>query len=96
MAFLGDGLRPFDRHTRENGLDWPANAQSMIGHKRMLQLQRAAEFVIERQIPGDFIETGVWRGGACILLRVVLKTYGMTDRRVWLADSFEGLPKLQE
>jgi O-methyltransferase len=92
QAFSGDGLRPFDRHTREIGLDWPANAQSMIGHKRMLQLQRAAEFVIERQIPGDFIETGVWRGGACILLRAVLKAYGVIDRKVWLADSFAGLP----
>lgn len=83
---------PFDRLTRESGLDWPANAHSMIGHKRMLQLQQAAEFVIERNIPGDFIETGVWRGGACILLRAVLRAYGVIDRKVWLADSFAGLP----
>ncbi len=65
----------------------------MIGQKRMLQLQRAAEFAIERKIPGDFIETGVWRGGACILLRAVLKAYGITDRKVWVADSFAGLPE---
>ncbi len=84
--------RPFDRDTRERGLDWPANAQSMIGHKRMLQLQRAAEFVIERGIPGDFIETGVWRGGSCILMRAVLKAYGVNNRKVWVADSFAGLP----
>jgi O-methyltransferase len=64
----------------------------MIGAKRMLQLQRAAEFVIERDIPGDFIETGVWRGGACILLRAVLAAWNVTDRVVWLADSFQGLP----
>ena len=87
-----EGILPFDRDTRERGLDWPANAQSMIGHKRMLQLQRAAEFVIERDIPGDFIETGVWRGGACILMRAVLKAYDVSDRKVWLADSFAGLP----
>src|SRR5450755_338933 len=86
------GVRPFDRKTREIGMDWPARAHSMIGKKRMLQLQRAAEFVLERGIPGDFIETGVWRGGACILLRAVLKAHGVTDRRVWLADSFAGLP----
>ena len=92
MEFSGDGTRPFDRTTRESGTDWPANAQSMIGNKRMLQLQRAAEFVIERNIPGDFIETGVWRGGACILLRAILKAYDVIDRKVWLADSFAGLP----
>jgi hypothetical protein len=34
----------------------------------------------------------VWRGGACILLRAVLNAYRVTDRRVWVADSFQGLP----
>jgi O-methyltransferase/8-demethyl-8-(2,3-dimethoxy-alpha-L-rhamnosyl)tetracenomycin-C 4'-O-methyltransferase len=86
------GLREFDRAQRVEGKDWPSRALSMIGAKRMLQLQRAAEFVIERGVPGDFIETGVWRGGACILMRAVLAAYGVTDRRVWVADSFQGLP----
>jgi O-methyltransferase len=92
LAWTGDGVRPFNRQARETGRDWPAHAQSMIGHKRMLQLQRAAEFVIEKEIPGDFIETGVWRGGACIFLRAILKAYGIADRTVWVADSFAGLP----
>ena len=69
------GLRPYDPATRELGMDWPARAHSMIGRKRMLQLQRAAEFVIERQVPGDLIETGVWRGGASILMRGVLAAW---------------------
>jgi hypothetical protein len=89
----GGGLRPFDRMARETGMDWPSQAHSMIGQKRMLHLQRAAEFVIERGIPGDFIEAGVWRGGACIILRAVLKAWGVTDRSVWVADSFAGLPR---
>jgi hypothetical protein len=87
------GLRPFDRVAREIGKDWPSQAHSMIGQKRMLQLQRAAESVIERGVPGDFIETGVWRGGASIMLRAILKAWDVTDRRVWVADSFEGLPR---
>jgi O-methyltransferase len=82
----------FDRARRIEGRDWPSTAMSMIGAKRMLQLQRAAQFVIERGIPGDFVETGVWRGGACILMRGVLAAYGVTDRKVWVADSFAGLP----
>lgn len=87
------GLRPFDRVAREIGMDWPSRAHSMIGQRRMLQLQRAAEFVIERGVAGGFIETGVWRGGACIMLRAVLKAWGVTDRRVWVADSFAGVPR---
>ena len=92
LDWSGVGQRPFDRHVREIGMDWPCRAHSMIGAARMLQLQRAAEHVLEQRIPGDFIETGVWRGGACILMRAVLKVHGVTDRRVWVADSFRGLP----
>jgi len=89
---VGGGRRPFDRARRESGKDWPATALSMIGAKRMLQLQRAVEFALDQDVPGDFIETGVWRGGACILMRAVLAARGITDRRVWVADSFRGLP----
>jgi O-methyltransferase len=49
--------------------------------------------VLKQGVPGDFIETGVWRGGACIFMRAILKAHGITDRTVWLADSFQGLPK---
>ncbi|MFM9043882.1 MAG: TylF/MycF/NovP-related O-methyltransferase, partial [bacterium] len=40
-----------------------------------------------------FIECGVWRGGASIFARGVLDAYGEFDRKVWLADSFRGLPE---
>ena len=86
------GRVPFDASKRLEGQDWPATALSMIGARRMLQLQQAVEYVVERGVPGDLIETGVWRGGACILMRAVLMAYGVRDRRVWVADSFSGLP----
>jgi len=35
----------------------------------------------------------VWRGGASIFMRAILKAYGITDRSVYVADSFQGLPK---
>lgn len=84
---------PFEIEKRENGLDWPSSAHSMIGHKRMLNAQHLAEYVITHGVSGDFIETGVWRGGTCIMLRAVLRAYNVHDRFVWVADSFEGLPK---
>jgi O-methyltransferase len=82
----------FDVSTRENGYDWPSQAHSMIGLKRMDNIQYCVEKILEENIPGDFIETGVWRGGASIFMRALLKAYDISDRRVWLADSFEGLP----
>lgn len=83
----------FHSQLRELGRDWPSQAHSMIGNARMTNLRRITEFVIQNGIPGDMIETGAWRGGACIMMRAILKAYGITDRRVWVADSFCGLPK---
>jgi len=77
---------------RELGRDWPAQAHSMIGRRRMANLREIAELVLQQGVPGDFIETGVWRGGACILMRAVLLAYGESKRQVWVADSFCGLP----
>jgi hypothetical protein len=80
------------RQLRENGEDWPLVAHTMIGMKRLDNLQYCVEKVIAENVPGDLIETGVWRGGAAIFMRAILKAYGVTDRRVLAADSFEGLP----
>lgn len=89
---LPNEKRSFDPALREQGGDWPEMAQTMIGLKRLDNLQFCIEDVLANGVPGDLIETGVWRGGATILMRAVLKTYGVEDRRVWVADSFEGLP----
>jgi len=82
----------FDLRTRAEGLDWPRVAHTMIGIKRLDALHYCVHDVLNRGVPGDFIETGVWRGGACIFMRGVLKDHGVTDRVVWVADSFAGLP----
>lgn len=85
--------KPFDKKMRMEGTDWPKNAHTMIGIKRLDNLQACVEEIINNQVPGDLIETGVWRGGACIFMRAILKAYEIKDRVVWVADSFEGLPE---
>ncbi len=82
-----------DLERREAGRDWPADAETMIGLKRLDNLQWCIAEVLREDVPGDFIETGVWRGGACIFMRAALEAYGDATRQVWAADSFEGLPK---
>lgn len=83
----------FDEERREKGLDWPSVAHTMIGKLRMENLRMVCSDVIENSVAGDFVETGVWRGGACIYMRAILKAYGDTQRTVWVADSFAGLPE---
>ena len=67
-------------------------SHTMIGTKRLNNLQYCIETILDDDVPGDLIETGIWRGGATIFMRGVLAAYGNTDRIVWAADSFEGVP----
>jgi len=76
----------------DNTVAWREPCHSMAGFKRLDNVQFCVEDVLVHGVPGDVIETGVWRGGSTILMRAVLAAYGVTDRRVWVADSFEGLP----
>jgi hypothetical protein len=68
-------------------------AVSMIPLGRFDNIKSCIEDILRNGIPGDFIEAGVWRGGATIFMRGALKAYGVFDRLVWAADSFEGLPE---
>jgi hypothetical protein len=79
--------------SKENGSHWPKVAHTMIGKKRMENIQFCVEDILKNNVPGDLVETGVWRGGATIFMRAILKAYGDTQRIVWAADSFEGLPR---
>ncbi|MFU2008998.1 TylF/MycF family methyltransferase [Bacillus pseudomycoides] len=88
--------RAVDPEKHRMGEIWPKFAHSMIGHVRMDNLQMCMETVLKDNIEGDFIETGVWRGGSCIFMRGFLKVHEIENRKVWLADSFQGLPASNE
>ncbi|MDR3457171.1 MAG: TylF/MycF family methyltransferase [Verrucomicrobiae bacterium] len=85
--------RTFTKEQRDEGWGWPGYAHSMIGLKRFDNIRYCVETVIRDGIEGDLIETGVWRGGACIFMRAILAAHGVENRKVYLADSFEGLPR---
>lgn len=81
------------QYERLNGYDWPANALTMIGMNRLNNIEYCIRTILKDDIEGDLMETGVWRGGATILMRALLKELQNKDKTVWLADSFKGLPK---
>lgn len=85
-------MKRFNAERRHEGLDWPMFGYSMVGTKRLDNLEACIRTIVKEQIPGDIIETGVWRGGACIFMKAVLNQLKDTKTNIWLADSFEGLP----
>jgi len=85
-------LAEYRKGMRENGMDWPSRALTMIGRRRLRNFRTLLADVIERNVPGDILEAGVWRGGASIMARAVLRAHEDAARRLFVADSFEGLP----
>jgi hypothetical protein len=64
----------------------------MVGLMRLDNLEALAEKLASEGVPGDFVECGVWRGGASIFMRGLLKAHDVQDRSVRLVDSFDGAP----
>lgn len=85
--------RPVDLAVRAEGLDWPTVGETMVGLRRLDNLQHCIADIVKSNVAGDLIEAGTWRGGAAIFMRAALEAFGDTKRRVWVADSFQGLPK---
>jgi hypothetical protein len=66
---------------------------SLLWEPRMEHLITVLKELDAKGIEGDLIETGCWRGGACIFMRAILDEIGNKDRKVYAADSFDGVPK---
>jgi len=82
-----------DPFKRERGRDWPQHAETMIGERRLADLQDNLLTVMKHEIPGDYVECGIWRGGTVILAAKLFELYNQEERIAWGFDSFEGLPK---
>ena len=82
----------FSRGELQPGILGPSTAHTMVGVDRLKNVHELAQTVLDEAIPGDFIETGVWRGGCCILMRGILAANGARNRKVYVADSFQGVP----
>jgi O-methyltransferase len=77
-----------------NRSEWPSkhDAETMIGHTCLDNIEFLIDEVVANKIFGNFIETGVWGGGACIYAKKLFDSLG-ENRKVYVADSFAGLPK---
>jgi O-methyltransferase len=64
--------------------------------ERVAALADAVEYTIRRDIPGDFVECGVWRGGSSMAVALTLMRLGVRDRRLWLYDTFGSMPPAGE
>ena len=78
---------------RVRGADWPFSGLTMVGLKRLDDLQACVESVVADGVDGDVIEAGAWRGGASILARATLDSLGADDRLVWSPTRSRACPR---
>ena len=69
---------------------------TMTSIERLYALYKSVEYIVRSGLKGDLVETGVWRGGSCMLMAEALTAFGDTSRRIFLFDTFEGHPKPHE
>lgn len=81
----------FDLEDDFKGIAERCRSFTMTSTERMYALWQGVRHVIRSNIPGDFVECGVWKGGSAMLIALTLKQLSVTDRRLWLYDTFEGM-----
>ncbi len=81
-----DHASPADRAIVERCLP-----HTMTGVPRLLALVDAVRHVVGRDLPGALAECGVWRGGSILAMILTLQDLGVTDRDVYLYDTFSGM-----
>ena len=74
------------------GLFEQVKPYTMTSVEALFALYTAVTYVLDRNIPGDILECGVWRGGSALLAALILKMRGINDRTLYLYDTFEGMP----
>jgi Macrocin-O-methyltransferase (TylF) len=69
---------------------------TMTSIERLYALYKSVEYIVRSGLKGDLVETGVWRGGSCMLMAETLIAFDDTSRRIFLFDTYEGHPKPDE
>lgn len=65
---------------------------TMSGYKRLSNVYNLANKIEQDKWEGAFAECGVWKGGCSAVMAFVAKKHN-SNRKIWLFDSFEGLPE---
>ena len=69
---------------------------TMTSMEKCYSLYRAVQYIINGDIPGDLVECGVWRGGSAMLSALTLIELNQTHRKIYLYDTYEGMPEPTE
>jgi hypothetical protein len=97
ISWHNDAVTPQPSFTQaELDLIKDASPYTMTSPERLVANMDAVAHVIRRNIQGALVECGVWRGGSVLVMIRTLQSLGITDRDVYLFDTFDGMTRPTE
>ncbi|MGZ6791320.1 MAG: TylF/MycF/NovP-related O-methyltransferase [Mycobacteriales bacterium] len=88
----GDPRVPADLDEQTAATVRAVTPYTLTGPERVAALVEAVRYVVRAEVPGALVECGVWRGGSALAVLRTLVELGVTDRDVWLYDTFTEMP----
>lgn len=84
---------PKDMDPQFRSIYYSCRDYTMTSIERMYGLYKAVKYVLETGVPGDFVECGVWKGGSAMVIAKTLMQEGITNRKIYLYDTYAGMSK---
>lgn len=66
---------------------------TVTSNERLYATIESTRYILKKQIHGSFVECGVYKGGSMMAVALTLLSEGVSDRDLYLFDTFEGMPK---
>ena len=66
---------------------------TLVPIERCYSLYQTVNYIIKNNIEGGLVECGVWKGGSSMLMAYTLLEAGVSNRKIYLYDTFEGMTK---
>lgn len=61
---------------------------TLTSDERVASLFTSVDYIVEHDIPGAFVESGLWRGGSLMAMLLRLRHHGICDRDIVGFDTF--------
>lgn len=85
--------RHYDLDKNQWRIDPLSRPMTLLSLGQLDIIETAVLDLERRGIDGDYIEAGIWRGGAIIFMRALLNAHNIEKRQIIASDSFQGIPQ---
>ena len=87
---------PADFENRHVEIIEKVSPYTFTSNERIYALIESVRYIVHNDIKGDLLECGVYQGGSMMTVALTLMAEGVTDRELYVHDTYEGMPAPDE